>query len=298
MRRLALGTLAVLLLSACGAGDPGAVAVSSDSAETTPAPTTVVAPEGQVLYEGSGGVLERRGGPDPHGPELCLGAVRLSLPPLCRGVAIANWDWDAVGGEESRGGTIWGAYHVVGTYVDDVFTVVESGPPAYRDEETYRYENPCPEPAGGWVPPDPEHNTQEDVRAAEAYSRRQPDYVSSWVEHLEPEREEFGPVVFVAAFTGDRERHEAEIRKRWNGPLCVVPRDGPTARELERIRSEVEARLPELGLELLGSGTGGFEPAIFVEVVVDVDGRAQAIVDEEYGPGIVRFVPALRPVAG
>jgi hypothetical protein len=291
---LAALILAALPVAACGAGDRGAVGVGTES-ERDPPPPTASAPVQKQLYEGSGIVLERRDGPEAHGPQLCLGAIRMSLPPHCTGAPIANWDWDAVEGVESRGGTTWGAYHVVGTFVAGVFTVVESGPPAYRDEGTSLREIPCPEPESGWVAPDPEHNTQNDVQAAEAYSRGQPDYVSSWNEHLEPGREEFGPVLYVAVFTGNRERHEASIRERWNGPLCVAARDLPTARELARIRSEVEARLPALGLEILGSDTGGFEPAVVVEVVVDVDGRAQQIVDEEYGPGIVRIVPALRP---
>jgi hypothetical protein len=46
-------------------------------------------------------------------------------------------------------------------------------------------------------------------------------------------------VIVNAVFTGDAELHEAEIRKVWDGPLCVVARDVPTARELARIRKEV-----------------------------------------------------------
>lgn len=280
--------LFVLVLAACGSDNPGAAAGTAEPTPDQPPPPQ--------LYEGDGMVLEQRDGPDAHGAELCLGGLRMSLPPQCGGIPLANWDWAAVGAEESRGGTTWGGYHVVGRYDGKTFTVVETGPSADRYEDLYRYENPCPAPEGGWRVADPEHSTQNDVGPAQAYATKQPDYVISFVDHLQPAREEFGPVVFVAAFTGDVERHEAEIRKRWNGPLCVVARDVPTEQELERIRTEVENRLPELGLELLGSGTGGFEPAVIIEVVVDVDGRAQALVDEEYGPGIVRFVPALRPV--
>lgn len=50
-------------------------------------------------------------------------------------------------------------------------------------------------------------------------------------------------MIFNAVFTGDAERHEAEIRKGWDGPLCVVARDVPTARKLGRVRKEVEAGL-------------------------------------------------------
>ncbi len=304
---LAGALLSALFLTACGADEPVAIGVSTGESER-PTPTLPDPDPGQ-LYEADGTVLEQGDGTGSpaHGPELCLGGMLLtSLPPQCGGVPLANWDWAAVEGEESAAGTTWGAYHVVGTYDGEVFTVSRVGAAgSERYDDTYRYENPCPEPEGGWVVPDPKHNTQEDVGAARAYATKQADYVISWVDHLvEPSAdsvdenglEEFGPVVFVAVFTGDAESHEAEIRKLWNGPLCVVARDVPTERELQGIREEVEARLPELGLEFLGSGTGGSEPTIFIDVVVDVDGRAQALVDEEYGPGIVRFVPALRPV--
>lgn len=281
------------LLAACGGREPGAGKSTGSSEEPAP---TAPSPEPDQLYEGSGTVLEAA---EEHGPELCLGAILTSLPPQCSGVPIANWDWKAVEGERSRSGTTWGDYHVVGTYDGEVFRVTEVGPPAYQEwEDIYRYETPCPEPEGGWVVPDPAHNTQEETRRAHAYARAQADYVISWNDHLEEELQEFGPVVLVAVFTGDAERHEAEIRKVWGGPLCVVARDLPTARELARIRKEVENRLPDLGLELLGSGTGGFPPTIFVDVVADEGGRAQAVVDDEYGPGIVHFVPALRPVQG
>jgi hypothetical protein len=286
---LAVVPLAVLLLgqAACGAEDRGTGA----SSMTDKAPPTAAQPASE-LYEANATVFEA-----DEGPMLCLGAMRMSLPPRCGDVPIANWDWETVGGEESMAGATWGAYRIVGTFDGEVFTVATVGPFETVDEpETYVYETPCPEPEGGWVVPDPEHNTQEDVRPAGAYARAQPDYTISWVDHLDEELQEFSPVVFIAVFTGDAGRHEAEIRKVWNGPLCVVERDGPTARGLAKIRKEVEARLPELGLQLLGSGTGGFPPTVYIEVVVDVDGRAQALADEEYGRGIVRFLPALRPV--
>ena len=44
----------------------------------------------------------------------------------------------------------------------------------------------------------------------------------SWVTHIASDNldgavDEFDPVIFNAVFTGDLERHEAEIRKRWPG---------------------------------------------------------------------------------
>jgi hypothetical protein len=157
--------------------------------------------------------------------------------------------------------------------------------------------SPCDEPEGGWVVPDPVHNTQNEVGGADVYARSQPDYVASWNTHLDPERLEFGPVLFNVVFTGDAERHEAEIRKVWDGPLCVVARDVPPARELARVRKEVEAGLGDLGLEMLWSQGPAVDPVVEIGVVVDVGGQAQSALNRLYGPGVVRLVPALKPVS-
>ena len=284
---LSLVVTSALALTACGTGEPGGAVGSTSAADEPPAPSA----DAPQLYEASATVLDAT-----DGPMLCLGGILLSLPPQCGDVRIANWDWDAVGGERSMDGTTWGGYHVVGRFDGEVFTVAEVGPFEEPDvPEAYVYENPCPEPEGGWVAPDPEHNTQEEARRAHAYARSQPDYVIAWNDHLDKELQEFSPVVFVAVFTGQADRHETAIREVWDGPLCVVERDVPTAQELAQIRKEVEARLPDLGLKLLGSDTGGLPPMVFIDVVADADGRAQALVDDEYGPGIVRILPALRP---
>lgn len=293
MSRLVPATLALAAfwVSACGSGDPGAAGGSTSAAEE-PAPT-VSTPIPEQLYEADAIVLDD----GEHGPMLCLGAMRLLLPPQCGDIPIVGWDWRVVEGEELMAGTIWGSYHVVGTFDGEVFTVTEVGQFERAGEpETYVYENPCPEPEGGWVAPEPEHNTQEDARRAHAYARSQPDYVISWNDHLDKELQEFSPVVFVAVFTGEADRHETAIREVWDGPLCVVERDVPTARKLASIRMEVEARLPDLGLQPLGSGTGGFPPTIYIDVVADAEGRVQALFDEEFGPGVVRLLPALRAV--
>lgn len=252
-------------------------------------------------------VLEQRGETffPTHGPMLCLGAMAMSYPPQCGDVPIANWDWDAVEGEETASGASWGQYHVVGTYDGETFTVTGVGPsrdnpPQFGSEVDFS--SPCPEPAGGWVLPDPNETLQQDASGANAYAQRQPDVVSSWVTHFDPsnpddtELAEFDPVIFNAVFTGDVERHEAEIRKRWPGPLCIIEGEGPTKRELTRIRTEAEEYVNgELGLQMLGSSTGGVEPVIEIGVVADPEGAGQAALDARW-PGLVRLFPALRPV--
>jgi hypothetical protein len=280
-----------LLLAGCGAGEQDTG--QAGAPPTVTAPTSKPSPQ---LYEASATVLDDR----RRGPMLCLGMILTSLPPQCGDVPIANWDWAAVEGEHSQGGTTWGDYHVVGTYDGRTFTVAEVGP--HEDDglmeiDENDFSPPCPEPEGGWVVPDPERSTQDQTGRAEAYARAQPDHVTSWVHHLDEELQEFSPVVLVVVFTGEAERHETDIRKVWNGPLCVVAREVSTARELARIRGEVEAGLPDLGLQMLWSQGPGLEPTVEIGVVADPNGAAQKTLDERYGQGIVRLHPFLRPVS-
>lgn len=302
MRKLVLAVptgLVLLVLSACGAEEPGDPKVASPPA-SSPAPARI--------YEADTVVLEQRAGSGhpTHGPMLCLGAQADSYPPQCGSVPIANWDWDAVEGEEKASGASWGQYHVVGTYDGETFTVTdvlpyEDHPPNFWSEVDFS--SPCQEPEGGWVLPDPEQALQQDASGANAYAQRQPDVVTSWVTHIKPGKltgavDEFDPVIFNAVFTGNLERHEAEIRKRWRGPICIVAGEGPTKRELIRIRVQAEAYVTgELGLQMLGSDCCGVAHVIEIGVVADPEGVGQAALDARW-PGIVFLYPALRPVAG
>src|SRR6188474_268750 len=86
-----------LFLAACGAGDP-----PRSSADEPP--PTVAVPDPNQVYEANTTVLDDR----THGPTLCLSGILESLPPQCGNVPIANWDWQAVSGEERLSGTTWG----------------------------------------------------------------------------------------------------------------------------------------------------------------------------------------------
>jgi hypothetical protein len=280
-----------LFLVACGADGPSAGGAGTAVGEPPP---IVAEPDGGQLYEVDATVLED----GTHGPMLCLGGILESFPPQCGDVAIAGWDWQAVEGEQSASGTTWGAYHVMGRLDGETFTVTgvapsEGEPPGFGTAPDFT--SPCQEPKGGWGGLD--EAAEEDVHRADAYARSQPDYVTSWVTQLQPAELEAGSVIFNAVFTGEAERHEADIRKVWAGPLCVVERDVPTARELERIRSEAEASLDGFGLRMLWSQGPGVEPVIEIGVVVDVGGAGQDALDARYGAGVVRIIPALKPVS-
>jgi hypothetical protein len=260
--------LLMLFLASCGAGSQNEPPTASEPAVR--------------LYQVSATVLEDRS----HGPMLCLGAVLLSLPPQCGDVPITNWDWSQVKSER-RGGTISGSYHVVGSYDGKTFTVVNVRPydPRFQpDEGTYpEATSPCRGTRGG---------RQDDAHAADAYARSRPDYVTSWVTHLDAR--EAGPVILNVMFASDRERHLDALWKAWSVPICVIERKVPTGRELAQIRREAEASLDELGLQMLWSSGPDIAPIIQIGLVADPGAKVQAAFDARYGPGVVRLVPALK----
>ena len=63
------------------------------------------------------------------------------------------------------------------------------------------------------------------------------------------------------------------------------------------IRKEAEAFIvDELGLQMAGSWEGEVGLAAEVIVWIDPGGAGQAALDERYGVGMVKLLPALRPV--
>ena len=277
-----------LLAAACGAGDPPAGGAGERTGQAPPP-----ASPAQQIYEANATVLDD----GERGPMLCLGGIALSLPPQCGDVPVTGWDWTAVEGEEKASGTTWGMYHVVGLFDGKTFAVTEAQllEDGFGDGMTVPdFTSPCTEPAGGW--PGLDAVTQNEAGPVHAYARSQPEYVTSWVTHLGPRPSEFSPVVVNVVFTKDAERHEAEMRKIWEGPLCVVERDVPSARELARIRREAEGALAGLGLQMLWSTGPAVEAVIEIGVVADFGGKGQAAFDERYGEGLIRLVPALKPI--
>ena len=70
MRRLLLAAIA-MLLAGCAASDASAPAAEARARR----------------YRATATVLQSR----DHGPQLCLGAIALSLPPACASLPIPNW---------------------------------------------------------------------------------------------------------------------------------------------------------------------------------------------------------------
>lgn len=268
-----------------------AVAAGCGSAEVAD-PNTVAPGASPPRYQVTAFVLEGGG----HGPELCLGGVAESYPPQCGGVPVVGWDWEAVGREEHANGTTWGSYHLIGAYDGGTFTVESVGPPRDGPAVEPDFSSPCEEPEGGWLA---QWRGRRSISAAGAYAQRQPEYVTSWVTQIDPSDGsgiEYWPELLNVVFAVDADRHEAEMLRRWGGPFCVVERAGPTAAELSRARAQAEALLQEQGIQFLYSSGPGIDSVIEIGVVADPGEALQEAMDDRFGPGRIRLVPALTPV--
>jgi hypothetical protein len=261
-----------------------AVGDGTDDLPRPTGPSPAGTPAGDVRYEANATVLQD--GKEP--PMLCLGGILLSLPPQCGTIPIANWDWDAVQGEERLNGVRWGDYHVVGTYDGDSFTLSETpgtyvAPPA-GPENVVR--TPCEEPAGGWQVPDPSKTGDADYRRAINAAEVEPDFAGAWIDG--------SPTELTLAFTGDLERHEVEARRDWGGPLCLWEFER-TFDELRRIQRDLEPATQELGLRLISSSVAVYLNQVELGVVL-ADDEALREIEERYGPGAVVVDSALEPV--
>ena len=290
MRVLACLTLVVLV--ACG--DDASVDVRGPESQTNPSEAD------EIRYQGTGMVLQEASGT----AQLCQ-SVLTSLPPQCGGgVELVDWSWDLVDDEETSRSVTWGDYEVTVTVDGDRFNVIDAGPPRHRPSEAAEpdFTTPCPEPPGGWATTvDHSLLTLEDLTAFHTYVDAQPDRSASWNDSTTDPKfdpDDLGSYVYDPAaavtnirFTQDSERHEAEIRAIWGGPICVMEGGLPGTEMLDRFQ-KIARDLESVG----GHPVGGSVDEVggrFVFNVVLEDPEAQAELDQQYGPGVVVIEPQL-----
>lgn len=300
MRSLSvLVALALALGTACGDDDEPLTAAEAPADDEEPP-----VPSGPAsLYTATATVLESR----DHGPQLCLGGVRTSYPPQCGGPDLIGWDWDAVDGVERADGITWGDFTVVGTWDGRALTLTEPArpPEPYRGPEldTDRFATPCPEPDGGWQVVDAERATDQAMQDALAHAQAQPDFAGAWIDQsINPASGSDRPdeaamndptrLVLNLRFAGDLERHEAEVRRRWGGALCLSEA-AASMTDLEQVRQEAQEMV---GDQMLFSSID--EVTGRVELGVVVDDGLQHRMDDRFGEGVVLVTGALRPVEG
>ena len=262
--RVPVFVISAVVLVACGAGQ-----------EAWPPP----APAGRPVYEAETMVVENR----LHGPELCLGVVMLMLPPECGGARIVNWRWSRVDGEERRAGTTWGVYRVQGTYDGAAFTLTDR---PQRQPEREPAPEPelrpaCPAPGGR-----PDLATTRDLDAATALARRSPDLAGLW---LSPNG---GGQVLNGAFTGDVDRHRAELAGTWRGPLCVSQQPR-SLRMLRDVQGQLTAGVA--GMRVLTTGVDESTNTVLLTVDLAEDDDRRAL-EDRFGPGTVQVTSALRRI--
>ena len=278
MRKTVLLILTAMLVTACGTPERG-IDAGDPQSRTQP-----------EKYRAVGLVLEE-GGAEPM---LCLGTVNDSLPPQCGGLPIAEWDWDAISGEESAAGATWGTYEVVGNFDGRTFNLIEAGaPPDSPSGEGDSIEAACAEPSEG----DPSLVSEADRLAAIKAAERSPSFAGAWIDYIDEPSEFTDPkdTILSLAFTGDLGGHEEEIREHWGGPLCVTEYEHPLTR-LSEIQKELSGDAGrDLGLEVLFSDISVNRNLVEIGVVV-IDADTREEIDERYGAGTVEVTAQLQPV--
>jgi hypothetical protein len=291
-RAVTAGLVGAALVAACGDQVGGEETVVVDATR----PPVNLVPEG---YDGRfrtvGTVLES----PEHGAQLCH-AVAESLPPQCGGSDVVGWDWDAVDAE-SVDGTTWGTYVVVGTFDGETFTLTE---PAVVDDGTVEspaahdagFSTPCPAPAGGWKPVDPERATDSALDAATRRARAAVGFGGLWIDQQIPadeisEENANDPrrLVLNVTTTEAVAALERDLREVWGGSLCVAQ-----AARSEAELSSVQEELPDLPGQL-GSGTEARTGQVVVDLLVATEERQREL-DAEFGSGTVRLHGALVPI--
>ncbi|TDC49028.1 hypothetical protein E1212_19425 [Jiangella ureilytica] len=266
--------VAALLLAACGDEEAPVSASPSDAPSSD---------DSGRLYTGIFTVLENA----EHGPQLCT-AVASSLPPQCGGPDVAGWNWDEAPDAETVDGVTWGFYSVTGTWDGTTLTLTEpplagaATSPMVPDDALPDFTTPCEPPPGGWAVVDPATATDAGQASIGAYTGAQADWAGTWIDTS------VEPAVLNVRFTGDLERHEAELRSMWGGPLCVSAAER-SMRELTAIQEELVGSVPHL------TSVGPEATANVVLLDVFVDDGLQEQLDQQYGPGVVRVSAALRP---
>ncbi|MGD9755107.1 MAG: hypothetical protein AB7W59_29295 [Acidimicrobiia bacterium] len=273
------------LLALAGAFTLDSCGGDTDGGRSQGAVTTIATTSWPVVRARVVAVLED----STHGPALCT-LLAESLPPQCNGIPIVGWDWDQVEDEERVGGTTWVEnIEVVGTFDGTSFTVTQPPVPAPTPTPIDPLRSrpvPCPEPDGGWRTLTPEQQSGLAQIDAITYARSQPDLVSLWA--ATPATAS-GGVVLVAVFTGDLERHLAELEARWGGSVCVV--GGTAAAEpLDQTRQRFLAEAADrYGLTITGTSIDELAQTVDVAVLIADEATITAVA-EDYN-GLVRLHP-------
>jgi hypothetical protein len=136
---------------------------------------------------------------------------------------------------------------------------------------------PCAEPAGGW----PARNKE----WPEEQIHMIPGYAGSWEDPTHQ--------VVTVKFTGDLAAAEAAVRQYYDDALCVVPAQH-SKDELVAIENQL---MSMSSIQFMWSALYADATGEWLEMgTITPDPDRQAAFDEQYGEGVVRLTPQLRPL--
>jgi hypothetical protein len=268
--------------------DTSAQTVATTAPLTAPAtaPPTTAPPldPSAAQYETIAPVLDTT----EHVPALCLGQwiIGGGMPTTCVGPVLDGWSWDLVDGEQSAGDATWAEAYVAGSWdpATQVFTVSEAHTPTAADRSRVApqtpmpdFSVPCAEPAGGW----PARNQE----WPEEQIHMIPGYAGSWEDPTHQ--------VVTVKFTGDLAAAEAAVRQYYDDALCVVPAQH-SKDELVAIENQL---MSMSSIQFMWSALYADATGEWLEMgTITPDPDRQAAFDEQYGEGVVRLTPQLRPL--
>jgi len=284
-----VSALVVLGAAAC-AGAPADPAGDGDAASDP-----VVVDADTELYAQT--TLLQEGDADP---QLCLGGVMESYPPQCGGLVVVGLDWDDVVDAETASGTTWGSGWVVGTYDAEAGTFTLTRP--VSDSPPDGVDAPAPEPLDfPKLCDDPYRGGDDefDATSPEAMEAQEALMVSAaGLEGYIGMYVSDGASEFNVLVQADAESAHEALREVWPGWLCVATGGGATEAD---VLAGQEALHDELGDSVLGSGGGGADGVLHVQVVVADEATTQAVlavVEPWLTPAQVVVSGVLQPIPG
>lgn len=241
------------------------------------------------------------------GPILCLHELQ-----QCEGLPLINWSWKDVKDEERDRYLTRGIYRLTGTFDGTSFTVATVDDPGPFPPPEDLTNSPCPPPPGGWHPYPQDAFALRGSGKATQTERGGSDFAGMWISYFyaSPKAEaaaleavaagryDDGPEtvgrILNVAFTGYLERHEANLRKKWHGSLCVV-RHRHSFAELNQILEDLDDVAEELDIDRVGGGIDESRDAVTLDAVL-VTGDDQAALDARFGKGAVLTTSVLQPL--
>jgi hypothetical protein len=192
---------------------------------------------GGTLYEGTATLVDR----PPDGPLVC-GALNGGEPPVCgNGLRVKGLRWTDVSDHQHADDARWVVAHIVARYDGDFLWLTAT--PVADDtavlHDAVRFGTPCDPPEEGWTVSDETLTDEAALGNLLRYADRQRDLTRRWVD-----RAAFpGLGVQNLSFTGDLDRHRAELRQLWGGPLCVT-QGNRTIDSLEHVARRMRGAAP------------------------------------------------------